>query len=160
MQGVFSQYHGIIPVIRKKKNDQYFLITLDPIKRETTINGYKKEDSQRANAEYTRLETTLRKPSQVVLVQVSSVNALQRAYPNYFLDTQDFLRELSAITGVSIWDLAFGFLLRQSSSLLSRFVGQPLALYALQKYLRALGIVDAIRNVTAIPEIELRKVTV
>ena len=102
MQGVFSQYHGIIPVIRKKKNDQYFLITLDPIKRETTINGYKKEDSQRANAEYTRLETTLRKPSQVVLVQVSSVNALQRAYPNYFLDTQDFLRELSAITGVSI----------------------------------------------------------
>ena len=35
----------------------------------------------------------------VVLVSVSSIAALKRAYPNYFLDTADFLSEVAAITG-------------------------------------------------------------
>lgn len=101
IQAVFAQYHKIIPTLKGKRNAKYFLITLDPIKRETSIKGFKDGESQKANAECTLLEQThLKSPTQIVLVQVSNVKALERAYPNYFLDTQDFLREIAKITGV------------------------------------------------------------
>ena len=103
IQAVFAQYHKIIPKLKGARNAKYFLITLDPIKRETTIKGFKDGESQKANAEYTSLEQAyLKNPTQVVLVQVANVNALGRAYPNYFLDTQDFLREIAKITGVPV----------------------------------------------------------
>ena len=52
-----------------------------------------------ANAAYTNAEKMLGMESrtQVVLVSVASVSALKRAYPNYFLDTDDFLKELQKI---------------------------------------------------------------
>lgn len=103
IQAVFAQYHKIIPSLKGKNKAKYFLITLDPIKRETNIMGFKDEESQKANAEYARLEQeNLKSTTQVVLVQVSNVKALERAYPNYFLDTQDFLQEIANITGVPI----------------------------------------------------------
>lgn len=35
--------------------------------------------------------------SQVVLVSAGSIDALRKAYPNYFLDTEDFLRRLKGM---------------------------------------------------------------
>jgi hypothetical protein len=103
IQAVFAQYHKIIPSLKGAKSAKYFLITLDPIKRETLVKGFKEGESQKANAEYMNLEQAhIKDPTQVVLVQVANVKALGRAYPNYFLDTQDFLLEISNITGVPI----------------------------------------------------------
>jgi RelA/SpoT family protein len=100
IEATFSQYRTIIPHMEKMSGAKYFLVQLDPIKLEVKIQGYKSDESQQANKAYTYLESRLEKdtPTQVVLVSVSSVSALKRAYPNYFLDTDDFLRELSAIT--------------------------------------------------------------
>ena len=97
---VFSKYRAIIPHIEKLSNAKYFLITLDPLKTYVNIKQFKGDESQKANREYTEAEKALPQntSTQVVLVSVSSVKALKRAYPNYFLDTEDFLREIRAIT--------------------------------------------------------------
>jgi hypothetical protein len=102
IQAVFGQYNALIPHIEQQKGATYFLVTLDPQEMKVNVRGYKKTESELANKAYTYAETMLPKTTQVVLVSVSSVSALRRAYPNYFLDTQDFLREVSEITGVPI----------------------------------------------------------
>ena len=56
--------------------------------------------------------------------------------------------------------LALTFLLRQGSSLMSRFIGQSLAFNAKQQLISTLGIVHAIGDAIAISEIKLSKVTV
>ncbi len=95
----FSGYRSILPHVTDKSDATYFLVTLDPEKKEVKIKGFKKSESKLANAEYTEAEKALGKASriQVVLVSVASVSALKRAYPNYFLDTDDFLKEVQKI---------------------------------------------------------------
>ena len=100
MVSVFAQYRKIIPRIDKQSYAKYFLVTLDPVKREVNVKRFGGHESQRANAAYTQMEAAFRKTDiNVVLVSVSSIKALKRAYPNYFLDTEDFLREVSLIVG-------------------------------------------------------------
>lgn len=92
-------YRTILPRVTDRSDATYFLVTLDPVKMEVTIKGFKRSESKQANAEYTNAEKVLEKESrtQIVLVSVASVSALKRAYPNYFLDTDDFLKELQKI---------------------------------------------------------------
>jgi ppGpp synthetase/RelA/SpoT-type nucleotidyltranferase len=97
IHNVFSQFRTIIPTIEKQSKNGYFLVILDPLKMEVKVEGFTKLQSQEANKAYTQAETILPKTTNVVLVSVSSINALKRAYPNYFLDTEDFLREVSAV---------------------------------------------------------------
>lgn len=104
-QGMFSQYGRIIPHLEKRlSNAKYFLVTLDPVQHDVMVQGFKSHESKEANRAYIEAETSLSKDdtTQVVLVSVSSIKALRLAYPNYFLDTQDFLREVSGVTGVPI----------------------------------------------------------
>lgn len=104
IQSTFAQYSTIITHIEKEKGAKYFLLKLDPVNYVVTVNSFKSNESQLANRAYTYEETRVPQGSgiQVVLVSVASISALRRAYPNYFLDTQDFLRELSEVTGVAI----------------------------------------------------------
>ena len=99
MQAVFAKYRALIPHIERQAHAGYFLVTLNPAKLEVTVKGFKKQESQAANKAYIQAETVLPKSTNVVLVSVSSIAALKRAYPNYFLDTADFLSEVAAITG-------------------------------------------------------------
>lgn len=101
-QEIFSQYGRIIPHIeRRLANAKYFLVALDPVEHDVMVRGFKSHQSKEASRAYTEAETALPKDSmtQVVLVSVSSIKALRLAYPNYFLDTQDFLREVAEVTG-------------------------------------------------------------
>jgi len=101
IQSVFAQFRKIIPHIEKRpRGAAYFLVTLDPINMNVNIQSFKKEESQQANKAYSQAETAISKSKSmnVVLVSTGSVTALKRAYPNYFLDTEDFLREVSLIT--------------------------------------------------------------
>ncbi len=96
---MFSAYATVLPRVENRKDATYFLVTLDPIVRNVKIRGFKRGESQLANAEYTAAEKALGSdsPTQVVLVSVSSIAALKRVYPNYFLDTKAFLSDVQRL---------------------------------------------------------------
>lgn len=103
-QGIFSQYGRIIPQLEKGMfNARYFLVTLDPVRHAANVRGFKSHQLQEATQARDEAETELPidSPTQVVLVSVSSIKALKLAYPNYFLDTQDFLHEVADVTGIA-----------------------------------------------------------
>lgn len=101
LEATFSQIHSLLPrmVDSGDANYFYYLVTLDPAKNTVDVEGFKKNQSRAAHEAYTAAEEALVQdsPTQVVLVSVPSINALSRAYPNYFLDTRDFLDELREI---------------------------------------------------------------
>jgi ppGpp synthetase/RelA/SpoT-type nucleotidyltranferase len=67
----------------------YFLMQLDPKESQLSVRGFKKNETELAEAEYAKAEslTKSNKGTDAVLVSVESVNALSKAYPNYFADT-------------------------------------------------------------------------
>jgi hypothetical protein len=101
MATVFAAYRAILPRVEQQKNARYFLVRLEPENRKVFVRGYRKEESMQAHHAYTHAESLVPAGSsvRVVLVSVSSINSLKKAYPNYFLDTEQFLNEVQAITG-------------------------------------------------------------
>lgn len=79
-------------------NAHYFLLVLEPGTSTVTVAGYARSKLERAQEEYLEIErNSLQGDDRLaVLVSVNSVNSLQRAYPNYFLDTQVFVETLRA----------------------------------------------------------------
>lgn len=77
----------------------YHLIILDLEKKNVRVKTYSKSELEVANQEYTEYEREAQKVGtvQVVLVSTGSVRNLKTAYPNYFLDTREFLKRLSII---------------------------------------------------------------
>jgi hypothetical protein len=96
IEPTFSQFHALLPKIENERDASYYLVSLDPEAGTVAVKGYKRGESQLANKEYIELEKKLPQgtATQIVLVSVQSIAALRRAYPNYFLDTADFLNEL------------------------------------------------------------------
>lgn len=78
----------------------YFLIVLDPELKEVNITTYAKSRLEDAARDYAITEKEIEDgaASQAVLVAATSIEQLRRAYPNYFLDTRDFLNLLSGFT--------------------------------------------------------------
>jgi hypothetical protein len=73
-------------------NAHYYLLSLDPIKERLSVFGYMKNDLDRASEEYLKIEREIAGNNfDVVLVSAESLEALRRAYPNYYLDTTIFL---------------------------------------------------------------------
>jgi ppGpp synthetase/RelA/SpoT-type nucleotidyltranferase len=87
-------YNTTLRTVGAAKDAKYFIIELDPSEGQITLTRYKAKESSSANTEYTRLESQIPEESrrQVVLVSAADINALKRAYPNYFLDTALFSR--------------------------------------------------------------------
>lgn len=87
--------HGISAIKKPElQGSGYYLLQLDTaaLPANLTIKGYRSSDLQAAIFDATFAEE---KPNlNVVLVSVSSLKALRRAYPNYFADTESFLRIL------------------------------------------------------------------
>jgi hypothetical protein len=73
----------------------YFLLSLVP--GQLRIRSYRVDELPRATEEYMALERQYegKEDAQAVLVAAESLKSLRRAYPNYYLDTQVFLMELS-----------------------------------------------------------------
>lgn len=78
------------------RDASYFLIQLEPEAQRTLITGFKAQDLQLANERYLAVERGIGPGSSTdaVLVSVENVAFLQRAYPNYFLDTTTFVNLL------------------------------------------------------------------
>lgn len=77
----------------------YHLVTLDPEQRTVTIDSFGRNRLDDANIAYARAEQAALQAGdrQVVLVKTNSIESLRRAYPNYFLDTRQFLHALSRV---------------------------------------------------------------
>jgi Region found in RelA / SpoT proteins len=76
---------------QKKIDARYFMMQYDYDENKVTVSTFSSRDSTKANTEYTNAEQKVRADSKnIVLVSVDSINALKKAYPNYFLDTQHF----------------------------------------------------------------------
>jgi len=74
----------------------YQLLVLDTNKGELRLRSYANGELEQASEAYSKIESRIRdeKGLDAVLVSVKSLKALRRAYPNYFLDTDVFLREV------------------------------------------------------------------
>ncbi len=75
-----------------KEDDHYFLLVIDPISSELEVYGYPSYDFKEASRHYSEIEYEIRDSfKNAVLVSVESLTELRTAYPNYFLDTTNFL---------------------------------------------------------------------
>lgn len=77
-------------------NSKYHLISLDIENRRVIVKNYSEAKLEEANKEYTEIERQISEGAklQVVLVSAGSINSLRQAYPNYFLDTGEFLKKI------------------------------------------------------------------
>jgi hypothetical protein len=75
-----------------------FLLVLDPTNLTLTVRPFKKEETDEATKAYELEEKSAEKDpnKQVVLVSVEDLDALRKAYPNYYVDTRGFVAEVQA----------------------------------------------------------------
>lgn len=104
VQQTLNVYNTSIDYLGSAKDAKYFVLSLDPMTQKITVWRYKALQSERANAHYIELEGALPEgdSTQVVLVSVENINALKRAYPNYFLDTNRFSSLVTKVTSGDI----------------------------------------------------------
>ena len=78
---------------------QYYLLSLQPSQERLEISGFRTDQLELATQAYLEKERTTvgSEGAEVVLVRSESLDALRRAYPNYFLDTEVFLRHLDRV---------------------------------------------------------------
>jgi putative GTP pyrophosphokinase len=77
----------------------YHLVVLDSEKRTVSIRPYPIARLEQAAVDYAEIEqrTTSGEPIEAVLVSAGPIDALRKAYPNYFLDTQEFVSQIEKI---------------------------------------------------------------
>lgn len=94
-----SYGHALRTIEENTTSDAYYLMVLRPAAGTLEINGYKRQDLDRATQDYIQAEQRVAQElgSEAVLVKTESIAALRSAYPNYFLDTQRFLAELAEV---------------------------------------------------------------
>ncbi|WP_158515019.1 RelA/SpoT domain-containing protein [Bordetella bronchiseptica] len=96
-------YNTSIQHVGTATGAKYFLLQLDPSTEppKITVWQYKAKQSEEANRKYTELESSIEEGSsrQIVLVSVENINALKRAYPNYFMDTNVFAQTVEKVIG-------------------------------------------------------------
>lgn len=84
---------------KEKPNLQFFLLELDLIQERLIVKGYAKNQEEKAISDYANAEkrNQNKKEYDVVLVGADTTNDLKKAYPNYFMDTKEFLINLKKI---------------------------------------------------------------
>lgn len=82
-----------------KKQGSLHLIVLDITNKEVRIKTYSRSAVEQASSEYLKEESQINDTNkkQVVLVSSDSIDSLKKAYPSYFLDTQEFISILKSI---------------------------------------------------------------
>lgn len=82
----------------------HHIVILDLENWSTTIKSYGRTRIEEANEEYSKVEERISEGEnlQVVLVATSSLDALLKAYPNYFVDTADFIDQIEYIKEFAI----------------------------------------------------------
>ena len=74
---------------------RYFLLLLRPDQETLSLKAYREGTLREATEAYLAAEQDLANtPGDAVLVKADSLDMLRRAFPNYFADTQTFVREM------------------------------------------------------------------
>jgi len=98
------EYGRALHALSSAPNDAYFyLLKLDPLKGTLDVSGFPVKEMELAEKTYAEAEVAAKDHGgDVVLVSVDSINALGKAYPNYFADTRLFVELMEqAIRGRS-----------------------------------------------------------
>jgi ppGpp synthetase/RelA/SpoT-type nucleotidyltranferase len=84
----------------------YYLLVLDISSHRVKIEPFARANLDEANAKYAAIEGQASGGTaiQAVLVSATSLDNLRKAYPNFFLDTNEFVRRLGAIIRSSVKD--------------------------------------------------------
>jgi len=93
-------YNSVLETLQDTNNKtHYYLMRLDPSRQTIAIQGFEKDQLELATTDYLTQEKEAKEiPGiQVVLVAAQSLNALKKAYPNYFLDTGKFVGKIKSI---------------------------------------------------------------
>ncbi|MBU1702844.1 RelA/SpoT domain-containing protein [Patescibacteria group bacterium] len=96
----WAKIHKIIENFEKgaKEKFDFYLLNLDLTTKELKISAYRKSQEEFANSEYSKLEERMLKDKEdkdIVLVSADTTKELRKAYPNYFIDTKEFVNKLS-----------------------------------------------------------------
>jgi putative GTP pyrophosphokinase len=96
--GAFSEISDII-CDKEELNGKYNLVLLNIKDKKVSINVFEPSDLDLANEDYTELEKKYSENDnfQVALVSTENILELRDAYPNYFLDTNMFIKKMSTI---------------------------------------------------------------
>ncbi|MBT4761311.1 MAG: RelA/SpoT domain-containing protein [Bdellovibrionaceae bacterium] len=81
------------------RSGKYALITLDTNTNRTSVEVYPESQLSKALSKYSSIEKTHHSSNaiNIVLVNLDNINNLERAYPNYFMDTKVLSNYLSKI---------------------------------------------------------------
>ena len=83
------------------KKDSLFLLKLDIDKKQIYIRQYKNDEqgTKQATEEYSKEEEKYRDDENcdVVLVGAENLKDLKKAYPNYIVDTDEFIQHLQSV---------------------------------------------------------------
>ncbi|MEE4099207.1 RelA/SpoT domain-containing protein [Pseudomonas viridiflava] len=93
-------YNSVLETLQDTSSKtHYYLMSLDPSRKTIDIQGYERDQLETATSEYLTQEKEAKNTPgvQVVLVAAQSLNALKKAYPNYFLDTGKFVGRIKRI---------------------------------------------------------------
>ncbi len=95
----WTQAVQVFEQVSKKKKFEYFLLELDILREKLNISAYTKNQEQKAILRYAEIEkkNTGQKEFDVVLVGADTSNDLRKAYPNYFVDSREFLSYIQKI---------------------------------------------------------------
>ena len=93
-------YTATVEHVTSRDKAKYFLVELDLETRRVNMKGFRPGESAEAAEAYTAVEQdpVAAPRTNTVLVSVSDVSQLKRAYPNYFLDTTEFVARVRKIT--------------------------------------------------------------
>jgi putative GTP pyrophosphokinase len=86
-------------ITRERGQGGYHLVILNSVDRTVSIRPFAQARLEEANRAYAEVEARAKSGADVeaVLVSAGPIDALRKAYPNYFLDTQAFVREISRL---------------------------------------------------------------
>ena len=90
-------------ITAEKGAGSYHLVVLDSSTRTVFIRPFPITQLERANIEYAKIEERAQRGEQVeaVLVSAGPIQTLRKAYPNYFLDTHEFVSRIERVVAES-----------------------------------------------------------
>lgn len=83
-------------ITEKKGTGSYHLVILNSQEKTVSIHPYSSKNLEQANTHYAEVEKRSKKGEHIeaVLVSAGPIKALKKAYPNYFLDTNAFIKQV------------------------------------------------------------------
>lgn len=104
---VLATLRGFRVVVKETANipnARTFLLELDTRQEQVSVIEFSAQQSKLASKEYLELEQKYANDDavQVVLVSVDSLATLRSAYPNYYLDTTEFMRIVEGVLNLEI----------------------------------------------------------